>query len=55
MCRHDELVFLGFQKTLHKDKLALYNCLDCGTTISLKKKSRFRTHNPPKRIKLAFE
>ena len=55
MCRHDELVFLGYQKTIHNDKLALYNCLECGTTISLKKKSRFRSTNPPKKIKLALD
>ena len=52
MCRHNELVFLGYQETMSSNKLALYNCLECGTTITLKKKSTHRVAAPPKRITL---
>lgn len=35
MCEHDELVFLGYQNTVHPGKkLALYNCTICKTTLA---------------------
>ena len=35
MCEHDELVFLGYQQTVHPGKkLALYNCTICKTTVA---------------------
>lgn len=55
MCRHSELVFLGYQETISNNKLALYNCLECGTTITLKKKKKTRISTPPKRITLKVD
>ena len=37
MCKHKHLVFLGKQELLTEEKfIALFNCQDCRSTISLK-------------------
>ena len=39
MCKHEKLAFLGYQETLRDEEyLMLYSCLDCKTTISMKKR-----------------
>lgn len=43
-CRHKRLNFLGKQELPENgDFLALFNCADCRTTISLKMKKKART------------
>ena len=37
VCKHKHLVFLGKQEILNADGfLALFNCMDCRSTITLK-------------------
>ena len=37
VCKHKHLVFIGKQEIPSQERfLALFNCLDCRTTISLK-------------------
>ncbi len=37
MCKHKNLVYLGKQELIRSEQyLALFNCIDCESTISLK-------------------
>jgi len=39
-CKHKNLSYLGPQETLNKKRtLYLFNCKDCGTTISIPEKN----------------
>lgn len=41
MCEHSFVFYIGDQETLTKGKfLKLYQCIECGSTITLGKKSR---------------
>ena len=42
MCEHNRIIFAGIQETLDPEKpLLLFNCLKCGSTISLNKQTEF--------------
>ena len=41
MCEHSFVFYIGDQETLTKGKfLKLYQCIECGSTITLGKKSK---------------
>ena len=54
-CKHKRLIFLGKQELPDNgDFLALFNCADCRTTISLKMKKKAR-RQPEKESKPALK
>ena len=55
LCRHKRLIFLGKQEMPDSgDFLALFNCADCRTTISLNMKKKAR-RQPAKESKPAMK
>lgn len=55
VCLHKKLIFLGKQEfSDNGDFLALFNCVDCRTTISLKMKKKAR-RKPEKESKPALK